>query len=418
MASEFSLDVLRLRDFRLLLATRIFGMMALQAQDVIIGWQIYSLTHDPFILGLTGLTEAVPAITCALFAGHVVDVGRPHRIFLTCFGVMLLNMCVLLLAAGGYVPVPGKLTAWIFSGVFISGLARSFVMPSSFSLLSRIVPRDKIPAASAWLSGGFQLGAISGPAVAGVMYGVYGVHVVWFMPALLMLGAFIALACMGRPHRQYRSAARREPAAKSIRAGWVFILHNRVLLAIMALDMFAVLFGGAVAMLPAYADKVLHIGSEGLGALRAAAALGAIATALLLALRPMKIMRASLLLWVVAGFGGCIIGFGLSTHFWLSMLFLAASGAFDSVSMVMRSTLMQLLVPDAMRGRVSAVNSMFIISSNEIGAFESGLAAKFLGLVPSVVFGGCMTLLVAGATAFFSPRLRRLRVNADDASVV
>jgi hypothetical protein len=201
---------------------------------------------------------------------------------------------------------------------------------------------------------------------------------------------------------------------QSIRAGWRFITTNRTLLSVMALDMFAVLFGGAVAMLPAYASDVLHVGSQGLGALRAASAVGAGLTSLILALYPLAVMRGSTLLWVVAGFGITIIGFGFSQMFWLSFLMLALGGAFDSVSMIIRSTLMQLLTPDSMRGRVSAVGSMFIISSNEIGAFESGTAATLLGLVPSVVFGGICTLAIVALTAFLSPGLRKTAVTADD----
>ena len=406
--TRFSVAVLRLRDFRLLLLTRMFGMMALQSQAVIVGWQIYTLTKDPLMLGLVGLTEALPAIACALFAGHIVDISRPHRVFLICLGALSLNTLLLLALGGGWVDAPGgNLVPWIFGGVFISGVARSFIMPSSFSLLPQIVPRNEIPAASAWLSSGFQLAAISGPAIAGIVYGGYGVRAVWFMPAGLMLAAFFWLAIISTDHRAYRSKEVREPAVKSIKAGWRFILDNPVLLSVMALDMFAVLFGGAVAILPAFADVVLHTGSEGLGALRAAPALGAIITALTLALRPLKKIRATTLLWMVTGFGICTLGFGLSTNFWLAMLFLAASGAFDSVSMVIRGTLMQLLVPDAMRGRVSSVNSMFIISSNELGAFESGLMAKLLRLVPSILFGGFGTLTVVGLTSWFSPKLRR-----------
>ena len=200
---------------------------------------------------------------------------------------------------------------------------------------------------------------------------------------------------------------------RSIAEGWKFIWQSRTLLSVMTLDMFAVLFGGAVAMLPAYADQVLHVGSEGLGLLRAAPAFGAGITALLLAVRPMKEIRASTLLWVVGGFGVCMIGFGISTVFWISMAMLALSGVFDSVSMVIRSTLMQLLIPDHMRGRVSSVNSMFFISSNEIGAFQSGLAAKLLGLVPSVIFGGACALVVVAITALASPKLRKTVVKAD-----
>ncbi len=410
-----SVDVLKLRDFRLLMAVRMCGMMALQAQAVIVGWQVYSITKSPFMLGLTGLTEAVPAILCAFFSGHIVDISRPHRVYLACVAALALNTLLLLLLAGDIVHVPGgNILPWIYGGVFFSGVARSFIMPASFSLLPRIVPRADIPSASAWLSSGFQIAAISGPAIAGLIYGGYGARAAWFLPVAFMSAAFVLLAAMSLTPRQYRSAELREPTMKSIRAGWKFIFTHPVLLSVMTLDMFAVLFGGAVAMLPAYADQVLHVGSEGLGALRAAPAIGAIITALILALKPFKVIRASTLLWVVAGFGVAIIGFGLSTYFWLSMAFLAVSGAFDSISMVIRSTLMQLLTPDAMRGRVSAVNSMFIISSNEIGAFESGVAARFLGLVPSIIFGGVGTLLVVAAVATLSPKLRRLEVRTDE----
>ena len=412
---KLSIDVLRLRDFRFLLFTRVFVSMALQAQAVIVGWQIYSLTKDPFMLGLTGLTEALPAIVCALFAGHVVDVGRPHRVYLYCLGALFLNTSALLLLGGGYVTLPGgHLLPLIFAGVFLSGVARSFIMPSSFSLLARIVPRKDIAPASAWLSSGFQIAAISGPALAGIVYGGYGPRGAWLLPALLMLMAF-GMANLIRPPAHTRAGEKRLPALANIREGWSFLLKHPVLLSMMTLDMFAVLFGGAVAMLPAYADQVLHVGAEGLGALRAAPALGAIVMALILALRPMKRLSTKRLMLAVCGFGLCMIGFGLSKIFALSMLFLMFSGMFDSVSMVMRGTLMQLLTPESMRGRLSAINSMFIISSNEIGAFESGTLARFAGLVPSVVLGGIGTLVVVAIIATSSPKFRRTVVQTDGA---
>ncbi len=411
---KFSLAVLSLPDFRRLLITRMFGVMALQTQAVIVGWQIYSLTHDTFILGLTGLAEAIPAITCALFAGHVVDISRPHRVYQVCMSVLVVNTFALLMIAGGYITAPlGSVLPWIFGGIFLSGVARSFIMPASFSLLPQIVPRAKISAASAALSSGFQIAAISGPALAGIIYGAYGPHIAWLLPFSLISIAFIMLCSISHTHRHYKSAEKREPAVKSIKSGWRFIFQSKVLLSVMALDMFAVLFGGAVAMLPAFADQVLHVGSEGLGALRAAPALGAVISALCLAAYPPKRIRGTWLLAVVTGFGLCMVGFGLSHVFWLSMLCLAMSGVFDSVSMVFRGTLMQLLTPENMRGRVSAVNSMFIISSNEIGAFESGLAAKFLGLVPSIIMGGIGTLIVVASISGLSPRLRKTVVDTD-----
>lgn len=390
--------------------------MALQAQAVIVGWQIYSLTKDPFMLGLAGLVEAVPAITCALFSGYIVDISRPHRVYLTCLSALALNTLMLFLLGGGILhPGDSSVVPWIFGGIFISGVARAFIMPSTFSLLPQIVPRSDIPAASAWLSSGFQLAAITGPAVAGIIYGGYGPTVAWAMPVILMTVAVLVVASMHTNTKQFRSSAKREPAAQSIKAGWRFIWHNQSLLSIMTLDMFAVLFGGVVAILPAYADQVLHTDAEGLGLLRAATAVGAIATALYYAFKPMKKIHAVNLLWVITGFGVCMIGFGLTTHFVVAFALLAISGAFDSISMVMRSTLMQLLIPDAMRGRVSSVNSMFIISSNEIGAFRAGTGAALLGLVPSIVAGGIGTLIVVAVTAWRAPKLRKLVVDSEEA---
>lgn len=414
--ANLSVNVLRLADFRRLLCTRMCGLMALQAQAVIVGWQIYSLTKDPFMLGLAGLVEAVPAIACALFSGHVVDISRPHRVYLICLSVLAANTLALFLFAGGILHAGDtSVVPIIFVGIFISGVARAFIMPSTFSLLPQIVQRSEIPAASAWLSSGFQLAAITGPAVAGIIYGGYGATVAWFMPVALMAIAVLVVASMQPKTKQFRNLAKREPAAESIKAGWRFIWHNQSLLSVMALDMFAVLFGGVVAILPAYADQVLQTDAEGLGLLRAATAVGAIFTALYYALRPMKKIHAVNLLWVITAFGLCMIGVGLTEHFAVAFALLAISGAFDSVSMVMRSTLMQLLIPDDMRGRVSSVNSMFIISSNEIGAFRAGTGAALLGLVPSIIAGGVGTLLVVAVTALKAPKLRKLVVDADEA---
>lgn len=409
-----SFALLQRPAFRTLAVTRICATMALQAQAVIVGWQIYSLTHDPFMLGLVGLAEAIPAICCAFFSGHIVDNGNPKLIYRASFAVLALNIITLLLLAGGVFNLPHEdLIPIIFMGVVVSGIARAFIMPASFSLLPRIVSRAEIPSASGWLSSGFQVAAVTGPAIAGLVYGGYGVLVAWTMPAILMSAAFI-LSLSLHVDVQARTAAAREKMTESIKAGWGFILKNPVILSVMSLDMFAVLFGGAVAMLPAYADQILHTGSEGLGALRAAPALGSGLMAIWLATHPMHVISGKRLLWTVVGFGASIIVFGVSHVFWLSFLALAFSGAFDCVSMVIRQTLMQWLTPDTMRGRVSSVNSMFIISSNEIGAFESGTAARFLGLVPSVVFGGVMTLVVVALTAWASPQLRRMQIRPDE----
>lgn len=410
---KLSVAVLKNRNFRLLLVARAASAMALQAQAVIVGWQVYSLTHDVFLLGLIGLVEAVPAIGCALYAGTVVDNGNPRLVYLSCAVAFFFNTLALLLFAGNIISIPH---AWLlpvlFSGVFISGIARSFNVPAIFSFLPDMVGRKELPAASAWLSSVFQIATIAGPAMAGLVYAWHGARGAWMIPATLMLVVFVAalmLEIAPIPRKQQR-----EETWASIKAGWNFMLRTPVLMGVMAVDMFAVLFGGATAMLPAFADQILHVGAEGLGILRAGPAMGAIVTALAFALFPMQRMATKTFLWLVAGFGVCMIGFGLSTSFYLSLFFLALGGALDSVSVVIRMTMRQLLTPDEMRGRISSINSMFVTSSNEIGAFESGMAARLLGLVPSVVLGGVMTLLVVGVTALVSPKMRKTVVDAAD----
>lgn len=414
MASpKLSFALLKSREFRLLVLTRMFALSALQAQAVIIGWQIYTLTGDPLLLGLAGLVEAVPAILAALFAGYVVDNARPQRVYLYCILVLMFNTLALFMIGSGVLDL-GKdaFLLMAYMAIFVSGLARSFIMPASFALLAQLVTRRDISSASAWMSTGFQTAMIIAPAIAGIVFGAYGAMAAWLMPMTLMTAAFCMMfGIEAKPFA--RAGEKREPAFKSIREGWSFILKTPVLLGAMSLDMLAVLFGGAMALLPAFATDILAVGSEGLGALRGAPAAGALLMALYLAVRPMKTIPITRLLWVVAGFGVCMIGFGLSTSFALSLFFLLLSGIFDSVSMVIRQTLMQLMTPDHMRGRVSSVNSMFVISSNEIGAFESGVLARLIGLVPAVVAGGAGTLFVAGMIAWRSPAMRRTVINAE-----
>ena len=414
---SLSLNVLKIRDFRFLALGRMFTGMALQSQAIIVGWQVYSITHSAWMLGLTGLAEALPAITCALFSGHIVDTNRPHNVFMLCLGALMLNTFMLFLVGGGVVTNEGHhILPFIYTGIFISGIARSFIMPSGFSLLSQVVGRNQLAAASGWLNSGFQFAIITGPAMAGLIYGGYGARIAWLLPTTLVIIAFTLIANIGHGPRKWRNPikAEPEPAWRSIIAGWKFILQNRIMLSVMALDMFSVLFGGATAMLPAYADQILHVGPTGLGILRAAPAIGSIMTALFLALSPMQKIRTRNLMLVITGWAICTISFGLSTVFWVSILFLVLSGMFDSVSVIIRSTLLQLLTPDDMRGRVSSVNAMFIISSNEIGAFESGAAASIFGLVPSVVIGGLACLGIVCATALFAPQMRRLVVNTSE----
>jgi hypothetical protein len=283
-------------------------------------------------------------------------------------------------------------------------------MPASTTLMPMMISRPSLSAANAWINSAFQTGAIAGPAIAGLVYGGYGAPAAWVIPFALLLIAFaFSTTITAEPVNR---KPRRETATQSIIGGWRFIWRNPIILSVMALDMFAVLFGGAVAMLPAYADHVLHVGAQGLGLLRAAPAIGSVIIGLWLAMRPLRHLSGKQLLWVFAGFGVCMLGFGLSTNFWLSIIFLAASGAFDGINLVIRGTIIQLLTPQDMMGRVSAIKSMFVISSNEIGAFESGLAARLMGLVPSVVFGGMATLVVVAGVAILSPSLRKVVIDS------
>ncbi len=404
---NFSYDILKNPNFRLLVATRMLCNMALQSLAVIVGWQVYKLTGDPLMLGLIGLTEAVPAIIGSLFSGYVVDVSTPHHIYKACIAVLVLNLAFLMAIGGDFFSLPhATLIPLLFLGVFVSGVARSFMMPAYFSITPQIVEKKDYSAANAWTNTGFQISAICGPILAGLIYGFYGVSAAWILPVSFMTLGFLCVISM-KNLREYQKFDTKESVIENIIDGWKFIIQNRMLLTIMALDMFAVLFGGAVAMLPAFAAQVLHVGPEGLGVLRTAPGIGAILAALYFAIRPMRTFPLSRMLWAVAGFGVCMIGFGLSTSFFLSIAFLAFSGLFDTVSVIIRGTLKQLLTPDHMRGRVSAISSMFIISSNEIGSFESGVAARAMGLVPSVVFGGLMTLAIVGTTYWMTPELRK-----------
>ncbi|MEK7357185.1 MAG: MFS transporter, partial [Bdellovibrionota bacterium] len=363
-------------------------------------------------LGLIGLTEAIPAIASSFVAGHVVDSNRPVSVYRWALFAMFLNSILLWLAIWEKIPFDeSQRISLLFVGVFISGAARSFASPSVYSLVPRIVPREMLGSASAWNSSAWQFAAIVGPALGGLAYDEYGAKIAFTIPiVLVMIGMGLSYTFTNRI-RQFKSDHQREPYFQSLKAGIKFAFGHQVLLSTMVLDMFSVLFGGAVAVLPVFADQVFGTGSKGLGFLRAAPSMGSVVVALWLAMKPMKVISGKTLLLVVAGFGFTMIGFAVSGHFVLAFIFLVASGAFDGISMVIRMTLLQILAPEHMRGRIAALSSVFITSSNEIGAFESGVAARFLGLIPSVLFGGTMTLVVVVATWIKVPALARTRID-------
>jgi MFS family permease len=394
------------RQFLQLLTYRVQVVLAYQIMAVVVGWHIYELTHDTLALGLVGLAEVIPYFSCALFAGHAVD-HHSRRLFGVLAGFMLfLNALTLTAVSAGW--VGGDPALWIYGSIAFTGIARAFIGPTYSALFALILPRKQYARAAGVGSSVFQFGLMVGPALGGVLVGWAGTTTAYVVAAVLCLGATISLACLKVKEPPSVKGA---PVFSSIAAGVRFVFNNQIILGAQALDMFAVLFGGAVAMLPAFVQDIFHYGPEGLGILRAAPAVGAVITGLVLTRYPLNLHAGRWLLGAVAGFGLCIIGFALSTNFWIAGFLLLLSGICDGVSVVMRSTIMQLATPDNMRGRVAAIYGIFIGSSNELGAFESGLAARLMGLVPSVIFGGAMTLLVVGATAKLAPKLRQLQLH-------
>lgn len=402
---------LRYREFRSYLGMRFFFTFAYQMQAVIIGFHIYHLTKDPLALGLIGLSEAIPAISIALYGGYVADKSEKRGLLMKIFlGVFLCSIVMLVVTskqATGFVP-SNYVVPTLYSMIFCIGLARGFFGPATFSIMAQILPKDLYTNASTWSSSSWQLASILGPAIGGLVYGFYGIT-----PSYLVIIGFIliSLVCIFFLKTHPPTYIPKESIVKSLTEGVQFVFKSKMMLGAMSLDLFSVFFGGAVALLPVFANDILKVGPEGLGLMRAAASFGAVLTLLAMTrFSPMNKPWRNLLL-AVTGFGISIICYGLSKSFYLTLFFLFCEGAFDSVSVVIRSTLMQLLTPNEMRGRVSAVNSMFIGSSNEIGAFESGLTAKLMRTVPAVVFGGSMTIGIAAITYLKTKNLLPLTLN-------
>ncbi len=373
------------------------------------GWQVYDLTHDPFSLGLIGLSEAIPFLAVALFAGHVADLFNRKSIIAITATVYVVCAFILLYMSyimGDLYKTSGVLPLYLV--ISFTGLARAFFYPAQSAYMAQIVPRNLYANSSTWNSTVWHIAAVSGPAAGGLIYGFAGIHAAFICVVVfsaLSLLFFFSSKSVPLPIR-----AAKEGIFTSLSTGIKFVFNNQVLLGALALDMFGVLFGGAVALLPVFASEILHTGPQGLGFLRAAPAFGAVLMALILAYHPPVHRSGVKLLWAVGGFGACIIFFALSGNFFLSLVLLALSGMFDNVSVIIRGTILQMYTPDEMRGRVASVNSLFIGSSNELGSFESGLAARIMGLIPSVVFGGGMTVMIVLATARFAPKLRRMEI--------
>jgi MFS family permease len=399
--------VLHVKDFRLYLLLRIFLTMGTLMQSVIVGWQIYDITHNVLWLGFIGLTEVIPQVGISLFAGHYVDIWNRKKIAGFTMIILIMGAISLLVYSLHIGYFSSRFGVFpVFISIFLTGLARGIMSPTLVAMLGQLIPRNLYANAATWNSANWQMAAMMGPAIGGLIYGYMGI-----IPAYSMVLAFYVFSfCM----ILFVKISRHEVVDEAegifvrIKSGIDFVFKTPELLGAFTLDMFAVLFGGAVAMLPVFASDILKTGPQGLGILRACPAAGATLMSVVMMFRPPVKETGRILFTAVTGFGLCMIGFALSTSFILSAIILILSGAFDNISVVIRGTILQLFTPDHMRGRVASVNSIFIGSSNELGAFESGVTARLMGLVPSVIFGGCMTLAVVITTLKVNKPLTRL----------
>lgn len=414
MAKEIKKDPyssLKIKEFRWFLGMRLFIVLAWSMQFVLIEWEVYRLTKDALSLGLIGLMEVIPAITMALFAGHFVDQNEKRSMLVKCFfglAIISITMCVLVHPEIHNHLSKSILVNSFYALVFLGGIIRAFIIPSVFSLLGLIVPDSEKSNAAKWSSSNWQVAAVVGPALAG--YAIGWISVFGTM-CLVTISIIIGIICLFQIDKKpIVNPKIGEPIFQSLKQGINFVFESKTILNAISLDMFAVLFGGSVALLPIFATDILKVGSQGFGILRAAPAVGGLITMLVATHFDLNHQAGKKLLWAVFGFGICIITFGLSTNFWISVIALFMSGVTDGISVVIRSTILQLYTPDNMRGRVSSVNSIFVGSSNELGAFESGFTSKLMGTVNAVVFGGIMTLIVVGSTALASPKFRNLDI--------
>jgi MFS family permease len=414
MAKRDPYAALRFKEFNIFLLLRFILVFGWSMQFIIIEWQVYTLTKDPLSLGIIGLMEIIPAFSMALFAGHIVDQSEKRNLLLKCIGLFSLISFGLFFLTSPSVESDWNTTTTlytIYAFVFMGGLLRAFFGPTIFSLVALIVPKKIYPNAATWNSSTWQMASVLGPAFAGFTINWIGVH--WSLCIVFGLVVLSFVLLFGISRKPILNPKIGEPIVQSLKEGVRFVFKTKAILGALSLDMIAVLFGGAVALLPIFAQDILKVGSEGFGLLRAAPAVGAFITMLITAYIPISKNAGLKLLGAIFSFGICIIVFGLSSIFWISVVALFFSGVTDGVSMVIRQTILQLKTPDHMRGRVSSVNSMFVGSSNELGAFESGVTAKLMGTVTAVVFGGTMTLITVVTTGIISPTFRKLDLEKD-----
>ena len=389
---------------------RFFLILSFRMLATLLGWWVYQLTNDPFSIGLIGLSEVIPAVSSALYAGHVIDNTEKRRLLL------IMNYCYVILI--GFLALLAfyerdlhhfsnhQITYFIYGTIFFTGICRAFIGPLVPSMIPKIVGKERLPAAITVNQATFLTASVAGHALGGFFIHWFNISGTLFIIVSLMALASVFFWFINRHPSENKGKELK--IIESMKEGIAYIYKTREILGALLLDMFAVLFGGAVAMIPVFAKDILKVGAEGFGFLNAASDIGAMLIIITLSFIPLRKNQGKILLVAVAGFGLCIIAFGLSKWYWLSFFFLVLSGILDGISVVIRGTIVQLKTPEHIRGRVLSVNSIFIMSSNELGQFESGLAAKLLGVVRSVVFGGTMTVLIALFVGKKFPRLRKM----------
>ncbi len=399
----------RIIEFRNLLMGRFLFIMGLRMMGTLVGWWVYQLTKDPFAIGLIGLSEVIPALSFALYAGHVIDLSEKRKLLLKGMTFYLSCAVILLALSTNFTSSHlsnTQLSYCIYFIVFCTGIIRAFTGPVFHTILAAIVPKPILSNATTWNQGTWLTASVTGHALGGFLIDGFGNTGTLIVIVSLVTFSFIYMTML-KPKPALNEAGEKK-TWKSITEGLHFVMRTKEVLGALTLDLFAVLFGGAVAMLPVFATDILHVGSRGFGLLNAATDMGAILSVILLTIFPLRRKQGMILMLAIGGFGACIIIFALSKWFWLSFAALLLSGILDGFSVVIRGTILQLKTPDNMRGRVMSVNSMFINSSNELGQFESGVAARYLGVIPSVIFGGSMTILISIITWIKAPTLRKM----------
>lgn len=405
------MNPLHIPAFRAYMALRFFMASGWYMQTLIVSWTIWSITRDPLMLGMVGLAEAIPAIGIALPMGYLVDKLEKRRaITIAAILILVSAVCTAFAVQPQSIAAIGNhaTVSVLLAFVVVNGAARTLYSPSMFSVLSAVIPTDVMPRAAAISSAGWQGAMMIGPMVGGLLYGAFGV----LTASIVTLACMVIGACavMYLPRIPATPHTNQGSLLSNVSTGLRFIFSNQIILGALSLDMFAVLFGGAVALLPVFADTILHVDAGGLGMLRAAPSVGSVLTMSWLSMHPPTRNTGRTLIIAVVAFGLATIAFAISTNFILSLAILCFIGAADAVSVVVRHTILQLHTPEEVRGRVSAANTMFISSSNEIGSLESGVAASLIGTVPSVIFGGVMTLIVVTVVAIKAPILRRMQL--------